>query len=105
MEPMLFLLKSVLAPIIGVVVTLIVSEPIKNRLAPLVSRFGSKKEEGVSGLWKATFYYGKPEKPYVQVIEISTLFGSIVGRIIPHELNEDAAKRTEKNAPYVLEEQ
>lgn len=99
MEFALFVLKWVVGPIVGVVVTLLVSEPLKDRLAPLVARLGSKKEEGVSGLWKASFYYGHPEATHIQVIEISTLFGSVVGRIVPHDLNEGAAKRSESSRP------
>lgn len=99
MELLLFLLKFVFGPIVAVVITLLVSEPLKDRLAPLVTRLGSKKEEGVTGLWKATFYYGSPEVKFVQAIEISTLFGSVVGRIVPHRLNEDSAKRTESDRP------
>lgn len=99
MELALFVLKWVIGPIVGVIVTLLVSEPLKDRLAPLVMRLGSKKEEGVSGLWKATFFYGQPEVAHIQVIEISILFGSVVGRIVPHNLNEGAAKRTENDRP------
>ena len=44
MEFALFLLKWVIGPIVGVVVTLLVSEPLKYRLAPLVTRLGSKKQ-------------------------------------------------------------
>jgi hypothetical protein len=99
MEIALFVVKWVLGPVLGVVVTLLVSEPLKERLAPLVSQLGSKKEEGVTGLWKASFFYGDPAVQHVQVIEISTLFGSVVGRIIPHELNEGAAKRVQETRP------
>jgi hypothetical protein len=99
MELALFVLKWVIGPIVGVVVTLLVSDPLKDRLAPLVTQLGSKKEDGITGLWKATFYYGSPEVAHVQVIEISSLFGSFVGRIVPHRLNEGAAKLTESARP------
>lgn len=98
-ELTLFFLKWVVGPIVAVVVTLLVSDPLKERLAPWVTRLGSKKEEGVSGLWKASFYYGEPEVAHIQVIEISTLFGSVVGRIVPHNLNEGAAKRAQSTRP------
>lgn len=99
MEFLILLIKWTLAPLISIVVTLVFSEPLKDRLAPLVTSLGTKKEYGVSGLWKATFFYGKSEEPHIQVIQLSTLLGSIVGRIVPHEFNEGAAKRTENSRP------
>jgi hypothetical protein len=99
MEWALQFLKWIIGPIVGVLVTLLVSEPLKERLAPLVMRLGSKRQVGVSGLWKATFYYGDAETSHVQVIEISALLGLIIGRIVPHELNEGAAKRAEDGRP------
>lgn len=99
MELALWLLKWVIGPIVGAVVTLAVSEPLKEWLAPFVARLGSKKEEGVSGRWEATFYYGPNEDQYVEVIEVSHLFGAVVGRIVPHTSNHAAAKKVEKKRP------
>ncbi|SEB14078.1 hypothetical protein SAMN05660964_03784 [Thiothrix caldifontis] len=95
METLLWFLKWVIGPIVGVFVTLLVSEPLKNWLAPLVSKLGSKQEEGITGKWKATFYYGSTEIPYVEMLEISSLFGQVVGHIIPHEDNHSAIKEIE----------
>jgi hypothetical protein len=99
MEILTFILKSVAGPIVAVIVTLIVSEPLKDRLAPLIAKLGSKKEQGISGIWKASFLYGKSDDVHIEVIEISVFMGTIVGRIVPHALNEGAAKRTENNRP------
>ena len=99
MEVAVWLLKWVAGPIAGIVVTLLLSEPLKERLAPLVLRLGSKKEEGVTGRWLATFGHGIPEVEYLEVIEISLLFGLVVGRIVPHRLNQGAAKRVAESRP------
>jgi hypothetical protein len=99
MEILPWLFKWIAGPIAGIIVTLLFSEPLRERLAPVVLKLGSKKDEGVAGRWVATFYYGQPEVTYVEVIEVSTLLGYVVGRIIPHPLNQGAAKRTERTKP------
>lgn len=99
MDTVIWLLKAVAAPIIAVVITLIISEPLKERLAPIVMRLGSKRNVGVSGTWVATFFYGPDNVPYVEVIELSHLFGAVVGRIIPSDLNHPEAHRMEVMRP------
>lgn len=95
MEIALWLFKVIAAPIAAIIVTLLFSETLKSWLSPIVLKLGSRKEEGVSGLWTATFFYGKPEISYIEVIELSTLLGYVVGRIVPHTLNQGAAKRVQ----------
>jgi hypothetical protein len=87
MEALLWVLKFLVGPVVAVVVTLMVSEPLKTRLSPLVARLGSKKEEGITGIWEATFFYGPDEIPYIEVIQVSALLGNFVGHIQPHERN------------------
>lgn len=102
MEVGILLLKWVAGAVVSIVVTLVVSEPLKNWLAPLVAQLGSKQDEGVKGLWLATFYHGQSQKPYVEAIEISKLFGVVVGRIVPHPDNHLAAKKVEQKHPLRL---
>jgi hypothetical protein len=92
-EAFLWGMKWVVGPLVGIVVTLLFQEPLKEKLAPVVLRFGYKRDDGITGLWKATFWHGNPEAEYVEVIEVSHLLGSFVGRIVPHELNQGSAKR------------
>jgi hypothetical protein len=99
MDIALWLMKLVVGTIIGAVVTLAVSEPLKEWLAPFVANLGSKKEDGVSGRWQAIFFYGPNEDTYVEVIEVSNLFGAVVGRIVPHPSNHPAAKKVEMKRP------
>jgi len=99
MEIALWIIKFIVGPVVAVVVTLIVSEPLKDRLAPLVSRLGNKKPEGIAGLWKATYYSGKPVSPHTQVVELSSFFGLVVGRVVPHKLNDDFTRKYEKLRP------
>ena len=99
MEALLWGLKWILGPVVGVVVTLLAREPLKERLAPLVLLLGSKKEDGITGVWVATFWHGTPETEYVEVIEVSLLLGQYVGRIVPHTLNQGAAKRVASGRP------
>ena len=99
MEVIAWLLKWVVGPVVAIVITLLLSDPLKERLAPLVLRLGSKKDEGVTGTWVATFYHGQPEVAYVEVIEVSTLLGYVIGRIVPHPLNQGLAKTTERAKP------
>lgn len=102
MESLLWGLKFIIGPVVAVVVTLLISEPLKTRLAPVVARLGSKKEKGITGIWKATFFYGKEGTEYVEVIEISALLGNIVGHVIPHELNHAELRKVENEKPLRL---
>ena len=97
MELFLFVLKFIIGPVTAVVITLLVREPLKTSLAPLISRFGSKKQEGIIGKWEATFYYGPDEIPYIEGIQISMLFGHYVGHIIPYSKNHEALKKIENS--------
>jgi hypothetical protein len=102
MDVLLWLARWVLGPILALVVTLLLSEPLKNRLAPLVAKLGSKREVGVTGQWKATFTYGPSDETFVEAIEISSLFGVFVGRVIPHADTYPELKRNEKSKPLRL---
>ena len=99
MEIIIWLFKWVAGPLAAIVVTLLFTDPIKERFAPMILRLGNKKDEGVTGLWTATFFYGYPEVAFVEVVEVSSLFGQIVGRIVPHRSNGGAAKRVELSRP------
>ncbi len=48
------------------------------------------------------FFYGPSETPYVEMIEISSLFGQIVGHIIPYENNQSVLKEVESKKPLRL---
>lgn len=102
MGVILWLAKWVFGPVIALTVTLVLSEPLKNWLAPLISKMGSKKEDGISGTWTATFFYGPDEKEYVERLELSTFLGQIVGHIVPYENNHSAVKAVEEKRPLRL---
>jgi hypothetical protein len=100
-----FGLKWIIGPVVGIFVTLLVAEPAKQFLAPMIIRFGSRKREGPTGRWQTTFTYvdKKVDPPsevaIIQVIEVSTLLGSVVGRIIPHASNQGEAKKFQALRP------
>lgn len=102
MEVLLFVLKWVAGPLVSIAVTLLFSDKLKEVLAPIVLALGSKKKEGVTGKWLATFYYGEERIPYPEVIEISTLLGSSVGRIIEHRGNHPRIAEAVKSKPLRL---
>ncbi|BDA71711.1 hypothetical protein CAL7716_058770 [Calothrix sp. PCC 7716] len=102
MEVVLLLLNWVAGSIVSIVITLFMSETLKNWLAPFVSQLGSKQDEGVKGLWLATFYYGQQQTPYIEAIEVSELFGVVVGRIVPYPDNHPTAKKVEQKFPLRL---
>lgn len=95
----LWMITVIVGAIAGVIVTLAIGEPLKEWLAPFVARLGSKKSLGVRGRWEATFYYGPTEEKYVEIIEVSDLFGVIVGRIVPHASNHAAVRKVEMYRP------
>ena len=102
MEVVEFILKWVIGPIVSIVVTLLLSDKLKDLLAPLVASLGSKNERGVTGRWVATFTYGDEAKKYTEVIEIKILLGAIVGRIIPHTLNHSRLTKVASSEPLRL---
>lgn len=93
------ILQGALAGAAGLVITLTLKEPISNRLAPIITMFGSKKEHTIQGKWVATFHFGPDRDPYVEVIEISSLLGMFVGRIVPDPLNYEVAAKASKDLP------
>ena len=101
MDIVLWLLGAIGAAIISILIALILDEPIKGWLTPVVARFGVRRNQGISGVWLATFKYrsGHSIEEYSEVIEVKTLFGLTVGRIIPHELNYPRLKSVEATKP------
>ena len=99
---LLWFLKWSVGPVISIIVTLVFSEPLKNRLAPLIARVGSKKDTGFTGTWLATFSYGPSAEAYQEAIQLSTFLGQVVGRIIPHEQNHERLRDVEESAPLRL---
>jgi hypothetical protein len=96
---LIFLLKYIGGPLLAIVVTLSLTEPIKERLAPLVARFGSKKEDGIQGKWLAIFEFGSPPVQYAEVIEVSSLVGLLVGRIVPDSRNHPSVAKIADSKP------
>jgi hypothetical protein len=91
--------RALVVPVVAIVVGLLAAGPITNRLAPTLAKLGSKREEGVGGRWRAVFYYGKQEEEFVEIIEISSVLGMMIGRVIPHGENNPIAKSVEQRRP------
>jgi hypothetical protein len=87
MATVLLVLKWVAAPLISICITLLLSEPLRERLAPIVARFGTKTEDGITGQWLTTFHYSAEPNPFTEVVEISLLLGGLVGGIVPNSAN------------------
>jgi hypothetical protein len=102
LDIVIFLARWVFGPIVAVCITLLVSEPLKNWLAPVVAKLGSRKDQGISGRWIAVFSHGPQEAEYVEVIEISSLFGQLVGRVVPDKRNYPALREVDKVRPLRL---
>lgn len=94
-EAVFWILKFVIGPVVAIIVTLMVSEPLKTRLAPIVARIGSKKEGSITGKWLATYHFDTEETPRIETIEVSKLLGNYVGHIIPHKRNHNDLKKIE----------
>lgn len=85
----LWLIGVVVGAFISLVVTLAFEESFKIWAAHLVNLFGSRNDDGITGVWRTTFSYvhGTEKFDYVECIEIRSLFGMVIGRIIPHPSN------------------
>jgi hypothetical protein len=99
MEFIVTLAKWIAGPLIGVLVTVLLTEPLRERLLPILAAIGTKDRQGITGVWRATFLFGTPRQSYVEHIELRHRFGVIVGRIIPSPENYAAAKAVENRRP------
>ena len=102
MEILGFLFKWVAGPIVAIFVTLVFQEPVRRWLAPISVRFGLWHDSGISGIWEATFYYGKEETPFVEVIEIKSFLGQIVGNVVPNKKNHGTVAEVAGTKPLRL---
>jgi hypothetical protein len=102
MEFLFFLIESVPATILGIVITILFEDWLKDLLVPLTMKLGSKKDESISGVWRCTFFYDNQEVGKTEIIEIKGLAGRYMGWIIPNPQNTGAAKRTETAKPLRL---
>ena len=79
---------AVLGAFLSVILGVIFSEPLKNLFSPFLAKLGQKKD-GINGVWEATFEYptNTGKELYTELIEIKSVLGQIIGRIIPHKNN------------------
>lgn len=94
-----FITKWVIGPVVGIVIGFLAKEPVRKWLAPKAIKFGMRVGSGINGIWEATFFYGENGTPYIEVIEIKTVFGQVVGNIIPHDRNHENAKKVAEEKP------
>jgi len=101
MDILLWFVGAIGAAVISLLIAVILDEPMKGWLTPVVARFGVRRKQGISGIWQATFKYrnGNNIEEYSEVIEVKTLFGLTVGCIIPHQLNHHRLKCVEATKP------
>jgi hypothetical protein len=99
MELALTVAKWIVGPVIGVIITVLLTEPLRERVLPLLTIWGSKKTPSVVGIWKAEFLFGDEKIPYVEIIEIKHSFGLLIGRIVPSEENYTALRNVEHEKP------
>lgn len=91
--------KWIVGPVVGVLITVLLTEPLRERLLPLLTIWGSKKSEGVIGVWRAEFFFGDEQNSYVEIVELKHRFGLIVGRIVPSDENYPALRKVEHDKP------
>jgi len=96
-------IASLLAAVIFLVIGLFVSEPLKNHIGAIISRFSVSKK-GLSGLWKATFIVESNgvRKSYVEIIKLSLFLGMYYGRIAPDDQNYDLLRKVHDKKPLRL---
>ena len=101
MNILFWFIGAIGAALVSLLITLILDEPMKGWLTPIVAKFGVKRKYGISGIWVATFKYrnGNVIEEYSEAIEVKTLFGLTVGRIIPHQANHPRLKSVETEKP------
>lgn len=91
--------KWIVGPVIGVLITITLTEPLRERLLPLLTIWGSKKSPSVIGVWRAEFFFGLERSSYVEIVELKYRLGLIVGRIVPSEENYPDLRKIEHDMP------
>ncbi|MBY6263099.1 hypothetical protein EI613_14425 [Azospirillum sp. 412522] len=99
MDIIILLSKWVAGPTIGIIITVLLTEPLRDRLVHILNSLGSKRNTGISGLWKASFYFGENDKDYVEYINIYYKYGIVVGAISPSEDNYIELRKVHDEKP------
>ena len=82
----------ILSPLISVLLGVFLSNPIRRSIAYFSASVFRSKKDGPIGVWEATFLHGPEKKEYVEVIELTSSFGIIYGRVISDKANYEAVK-------------
>lgn len=99
MEIIVTLAKGVAASLAGVLATILIAEPLRERLLPYLTVWGTKKSSGIIGTWRAEFLFGHEGKSHIEIIELKYSLGLIVGKIIPSKENYNEIRKIEHRKP------
>lgn len=90
--------------LVALVITLVFHDPLKRGVFSLLSKLSLRSEEGIEGLWIATFHFpnGEGWSTYEEAIHIEQHLGIVTGRIVPNPVNHRQVKQVEKNRPVRL---
>jgi hypothetical protein len=89
MSIVFWFLGVVIGAFVSIFITLAFQDSLKTWAAQLVTLLGARNDDGITGLWRTTFSYvhGRETTNYIECIEIRTLFGMVIGRIVPDPSN------------------
>ena len=78
------LLIWIVTLIIGIVITIIATEPIQYILARILGIWTKKPPRGVKGIWSSEYTYGnsRPKKTERHLVEFRQFGNYVVGRVI-----------------------
>lgn len=103
MSVLLWVISTIGAAIIGLLVSVFFDEPLKKFLTPLIVKTSVKKRS-IAGTWVTTFTYNKQNttENYIEVIELHKRLGVVIGRVVPDARNYPALRLVEKDKPIRL---
>lgn len=99
MSFLLWIVSTIGAAIIGLLVSVLFGESLKQALIPLIIKTGGEKRS-IVGTWVCTFTYGQnTTQDYIEVIELRKRLGIVVGRVVPDSRNYKTLQSVEKDQP------
>jgi hypothetical protein len=106
MELLAWTVSAVGSAAIGIVLTLLFGDALKNATFSLMSKLSLHDEDGLNGVWIATFYYPHPDTgastPFTEAIRLEERLGMVTGRVVDDPHNTPREGRAKSKNPVRL---
>lgn len=98
-----WMVSAVGSAVVGLVLSLLFGDALKTATYALLSKRSLHNDDGLSGVWIATFYYPDAVTgvvtPFTEAIRLEERLGMVTGRIVPHERNHERLTEAKAKNP------